>query len=176
MHVRNPPWLWNPGQRSTEVQKKGISGPTKRAYVLQEFFKKKKKTIVKCWPQCEESFCQVIQDVWLEGNPLSTNRKHGMTAIHHFTWKPQTVLLWLFSELFLFSIFVNNSSFAETLISLIWTSSDAFNVMVDLKLASASFPTHTHPCIMFSKEISPLPGLTALLFGHVQKTVGRVKS
>ena len=27
--VRDPPWLWKPGQMSPEVQNKGISGPTK---------------------------------------------------------------------------------------------------------------------------------------------------
>ena len=39
----NPPWLWNPGQTSPEVQNRGISGPTKRTCVLQKFKKKKKK-------------------------------------------------------------------------------------------------------------------------------------
>ena len=38
----NPPWLWNPGQTSPEVQNRGISSPTKRTCVLQKFFKKKK--------------------------------------------------------------------------------------------------------------------------------------
>ena len=33
----NPPWLWNPGQTSPEVQNRGISGPTKRTCVLQKF-------------------------------------------------------------------------------------------------------------------------------------------
>ena len=28
-HARNPPWLWNPGQTSPEVQNRGISGPSK---------------------------------------------------------------------------------------------------------------------------------------------------
>ena len=32
----NPPWPWNPGQTSPEVQNRGISGPTKRTYVLQK--------------------------------------------------------------------------------------------------------------------------------------------
>ena len=34
---RDPPWLWNPGQTSPEVQNRGISGPRKRTYVLQKF-------------------------------------------------------------------------------------------------------------------------------------------
>ena len=37
---RDPPWLWNPEQMSPEVQKRGISGPTKRTCVLQIFFLK----------------------------------------------------------------------------------------------------------------------------------------
>ena len=37
----NPPWLWNPGQTSPEVQNRGISGPAKRTCVLQKNFKKK---------------------------------------------------------------------------------------------------------------------------------------
>ena len=42
VNLRNPPWLWNPGQISPEVQNRGISGPTKRTYVLQNLKKKKK--------------------------------------------------------------------------------------------------------------------------------------
>ena len=41
--ARDPPWLWNPGETSPEVQNRGISGPTKRTYVLQKF--KKKQTM-----------------------------------------------------------------------------------------------------------------------------------
>ena len=33
--ARDPPWLWNPGQTSPEVQNRGISGPMKRTYVLK---------------------------------------------------------------------------------------------------------------------------------------------
>ena len=35
-HARNPPALWNPEQTSPAVQNVGISGPTKRTYVLQK--------------------------------------------------------------------------------------------------------------------------------------------
>ena len=42
-HTRDPPWVWNPGQMSPEVQNRGIRGPTKRSYVLKIFFKKLKK-------------------------------------------------------------------------------------------------------------------------------------
>ena len=31
---KDPPWLWNIGQTSPEVQNRGISGPMKRTYVL----------------------------------------------------------------------------------------------------------------------------------------------
>ena len=41
MQVRDPPWLWNPGETLPEVQNRSISGPTKRTYVLQKIFKKK---------------------------------------------------------------------------------------------------------------------------------------
>ena len=40
-HTKDPPWFWNPGQTSPEVQNRGISGPTKRTYVLQKLKKKK---------------------------------------------------------------------------------------------------------------------------------------
>ena len=40
MQVRDPQWLWNAGQTSPEVQNRGISGPTKRTDVLQNFSKK----------------------------------------------------------------------------------------------------------------------------------------
>ena len=51
VHKRgNPPWLWNPGQTSPEVQNRGISGPTKRTYVLQKFKKKKKEFLCRQFP------------------------------------------------------------------------------------------------------------------------------
>ena len=37
-----PLWLWNPENTSQGVQNRGISGPTNRTYVLQNFFKKRK--------------------------------------------------------------------------------------------------------------------------------------
>ena len=40
---RNPPWLWNPEQTSPEVQKTGISGPTKRTCPPKILKKKKTK-------------------------------------------------------------------------------------------------------------------------------------
>ena len=40
VQVRNPYWLWNSGQTSPEVQNRGISGLTKRTYVLQKFYMK----------------------------------------------------------------------------------------------------------------------------------------
>ena len=43
-HKRDPPWLWNPVQMSPEVQNRGISGPTKRTYVLQKLKKKQHTT------------------------------------------------------------------------------------------------------------------------------------
>ena len=39
--ARDPPWLWNPEETSSEVQNRGISSPTKRTHVLQKFFQKK---------------------------------------------------------------------------------------------------------------------------------------
>ena len=38
-HARDPPWLWNPGQISPDVQNRGIWGPRKRTYVLQKIKK-----------------------------------------------------------------------------------------------------------------------------------------
>ena len=44
MQVINPPWLWNQGQTSPEVQNRGISGPTKEhIYVYLQKEKKEKK-------------------------------------------------------------------------------------------------------------------------------------
>ena len=40
-HARDPPWLWNPGQTSPEVQNRGISDPHKNYLCPQNFFKKK---------------------------------------------------------------------------------------------------------------------------------------
>ena len=39
---RDPPWLWNPGQMSPKTQNRGISDPTKRTYVRQKFYLKKR--------------------------------------------------------------------------------------------------------------------------------------
>ena len=42
--AKDPPWLWNPGQISPEVQNRGIvSKQTIVSCVLQKFYKKKKK-------------------------------------------------------------------------------------------------------------------------------------
>ena len=41
--ITDLPWLYNPGQTSPEVQNRGISGPTKKTYILKNFFKKYKK-------------------------------------------------------------------------------------------------------------------------------------
>ena len=38
--ARDPPWLWNPGDMSSEVQNRGISGLTKRTHVFQKLKKK----------------------------------------------------------------------------------------------------------------------------------------
>ena len=37
----NPPWLWNPGQMSPEVQNNGISGPPKKLCLPKQFRKKR---------------------------------------------------------------------------------------------------------------------------------------
>ena len=66
MQARDPPWLWNPGETSPEVQNRGISGQTKRTHVLQKLLYKKK--------YC----CDRIHNAQLR---LST---HG----HGFVWKP----------------------------------------------------------------------------------------
>ena len=39
MQAREPPWLWNPGQASSEIQNRVISASTKRTCVLQTFLK-----------------------------------------------------------------------------------------------------------------------------------------
>ena len=54
-HERDPPWLWNPGQTSPEVQNRGINGPTKRTYVLQKCFKKRKKSTIPLHSLMEQS-------------------------------------------------------------------------------------------------------------------------
>ena len=41
-HARDPPWLWNPGQTSLEVQNREISGPKKRTYLCPQKILKKK--------------------------------------------------------------------------------------------------------------------------------------
>ena len=48
----NPPWLWNPGQTSPEVQNRGISGPTKRTCTLEKLKKKKSSCMT-----CTEAYC-----------------------------------------------------------------------------------------------------------------------
>ena len=70
MQVRDPSWLWNPGEMSSEVQNRGTSGPTKRTHVLQKFNKKKRfrhiiatgSSVIYCW-----AFGQ-----WLNIPPAST--------------------------------------------------------------------------------------------------------
>ena len=65
---RDPPWLWNPGQTSPEVQNRGTSGPTKRTYVLQ-IFKKQKAAIEKTFYDQQRITKQKKQ--WDLGTPWS---------------------------------------------------------------------------------------------------------
>ena len=59
--ARDPPWLWNLGETSSEVQNRGISGPTKRTHVLQKFKKKKKSSrLISCLTLLEEFVRLVI--------------------------------------------------------------------------------------------------------------------
>ena len=79
MQARDPPWLWDPGQTSPEVQSRGISGPTKRTDIPQLFFIKgcsycKNKVFTQCWnvwykrlmsPLWQRHF-SIVYAVWLE--------------------------------------------------------------------------------------------------------------
>ena len=47
--ARDPPWLWNPRQNSSEVQNRGINVPGKRTCVLQKNLKKKFEKIKNCF-------------------------------------------------------------------------------------------------------------------------------
>ena len=47
-HAWDPPWLWNPGQTSPEVQNRDISGSMKRINDLKNFLKKQKKRKLLC--------------------------------------------------------------------------------------------------------------------------------
>ena len=60
-------WENNPGETSSEVQNRGISGPTKRTHVLQKFLKKrmgkqdqKKRVAIQTFAQKELSVCDGI--------------------------------------------------------------------------------------------------------------------
>ena len=63
--IRLPLWLWNPEEMSPEVQNRGITGPTKRTYVLQHF----KKTLHLSGP--------VFQIDW------NTNRENEILKLLH---------------------------------------------------------------------------------------------
>ena len=53
-HTRDPPWLWNPGQTSPEVQNRGISAPRK-GLMPSNFFSK--KTILFLNDRARKSSC-----------------------------------------------------------------------------------------------------------------------
>ena len=65
-----PPWLWNQGQMSPEVQNRGISGPTKRTDVLQNFLKNKKDTYslviysIKSSKKVDAAMCGIVPYFW----------------------------------------------------------------------------------------------------------------
>ena len=70
-------WFWNPRKTSPEVQNRGISKPTKRTYILQEKFWKKRKTenyweLITVFPKCkfETSSSKLLTQLelgeWLE--------------------------------------------------------------------------------------------------------------
>ena len=84
----NPPWLWNPGQTSPEVQNRGISGPTKRTYVLQKLKKKISFSILNfvasspgkvCTCFCPMAKHEKNKEIWTRG---TRNKCH-----HYFSKK-----------------------------------------------------------------------------------------
>ena len=60
---RDPPWLWNPGQTSPEVQNRGISGPAKRALCPPKHVKKERNIIE--WRQFIDSRTNVDNEFTL---------------------------------------------------------------------------------------------------------------
>ena len=95
----NPPWLWNPGQTSPEVQNRGISGPTKRTCVLQNLKKKKSgsfpensnlkvlwiKALNYDWICTICSNCDSIQFKWLNYN-MADWYDRRIKLLHHCLW------------------------------------------------------------------------------------------
>ena len=81
----HPSWLWNPGQTSPEVQNRGISGPTKRTYVLQKLKKtNKKQSLVLLQTVCFiVEFASVYSAVQVEVSlctGVNANRLRGRTG------------------------------------------------------------------------------------------------
>ena len=97
----NPPYLWNTGQTSPEVQNRGISGPTKRTYVLQIFLKNE---LAKCyssgiwtqglWLSCPA--CHCLSQIPLFGGTLSPLYPYIVDALLsfgiRFFWRPALYL------------------------------------------------------------------------------------
>ena len=86
---RDPPWLWNPGQTSPEVQNRGISGLTKMADVLQKLKKSYCVAQVKLHPsqrQSEISFRYSLSSkhtsvlIYDENDPGATTGKTNMVV------------------------------------------------------------------------------------------------
>ena len=111
-HARDPHWLWNPGQTSPEVQNRGISGPTKRAYGLQKFFEKKKRKII----QYEALFlCEKVFQSHAKWNSLQTvymtlklemSTKHTTKAIWTVINVQKTQYFWHLFCLIVFHPFI----------------------------------------------------------------------
>ena len=75
--LRDPSWLWNPGQTSPEVQKRGTSGPTKKTDVLQNVFENLK--IYVSFHHNFHQYCSTLQ-------PLQSMRNLSPEEQKCFVW------------------------------------------------------------------------------------------
>ena len=94
-HARNPPWLWNLGQMSLEVQNRDISGPMKRTYVLQTKNLKKHLGFNYC---SNTKFMFVSQGPFENLSLVVIATEHlnftSNTSPVNWAWEPRTALVW----------------------------------------------------------------------------------
>ena len=97
MQARDPPWLWNPGETSPEVENRVSVAPRKRTYVLQKLFFKKKQKVDATQPVLNVNYNKLIQYIyWLrctfQTMTYVTNKNnHYRNIFIQRTWKQRLI-------------------------------------------------------------------------------------
>ena len=87
-HTRDPPWLWNPGQTSPELENRGVSGPIKGILSSKKNFFFKKERIKK----------KIISEPSLRAPPPPTKFLDPLLVCFSLILQKTVSLFWIISQ------------------------------------------------------------------------------